>query len=200
MLFNSTATPMLLASRYSMSMSKPILPDKMRHKFEQLEEEHFKEEAESKQLMDVSEAVRKAAVSKIVVEQKLLENDGTEHEQEMEDEECLARDKALREAYQQVEENSIWKNSSKLLLASMAENKTIIFVEAKVPPIALDQPFYEGFLHFQITSVEASKGRMMPIGDVQTQSDKWALSNYSMAYASMFYDNLIRHFNDLEYL
>ena len=55
-------------------------------------------EAETMKKMAISEAEKNANVSKILMEQKLLEKDGARRQQEIENDMYLAREKSLADA------------------------------------------------------------------------------------------------------
>ncbi|QCD82382.1 DNA ligase 4 [Vigna unguiculata] len=90
--------------------TKPTIPNTIRRNFEQMEEERTKvliaiekqkvaeKEAETMKKMAISEAEKNANVSKILMEQKLLEKDSTRRQEEIENAMYLAREKSLADA------------------------------------------------------------------------------------------------------
>ncbi|BAT74797.1 hypothetical protein VIGAN_01255600 [Vigna angularis var. angularis] len=94
----------------SVRVTKPTIPNSIRRNFEQMEEERTKvliaiekqkvaeKEAETMKKMAISEAEKNANVSKILMEQKLLEKDSTRRQEEIENAMYLAREKSLADA------------------------------------------------------------------------------------------------------
>ncbi|PKI53350.1 hypothetical protein CRG98_026287 [Punica granatum] len=94
----------------SVRVTKPNIPDRIRRNFEQMEEERTKvliaiekqkvaeKEAETMKKMAISEAEKNANVSKILMEQKLMEKDSSRKQQEIENHMYLAREKSLADA------------------------------------------------------------------------------------------------------
>ncbi|KAI9092043.1 hypothetical protein K1719_027978 [Acacia pycnantha] len=86
-------------------VTKPAIPDSIRRNFEQLEEERIKvliaierqkiaeKEAETSKKIAISEAEKNANVSKILMEQTLLENEVSKHQQESENQMYLQHKK-----------------------------------------------------------------------------------------------------------
>ncbi|KAI9108971.1 hypothetical protein K1719_019926 [Acacia pycnantha] len=84
-------------------VTKPAIPDSIRRYFKQLEEERIKvlvaverqkvaeKEAETSKKMAISEAKKNVKVSKILMEQTLLENEGSKSQQEIENQMYLQR-------------------------------------------------------------------------------------------------------------
>ncbi|KAI9079536.1 hypothetical protein K1719_038508 [Acacia pycnantha] len=89
---------------------KPDIPDSIRRNFEQLEEERIKvlivverqkvaeKEAEISKKMAISETEKNAKVSKILMEQTLLENEGSRRQQEIENQMYLQRERYRADA------------------------------------------------------------------------------------------------------
>ncbi|KAK7836871.1 erlin-1, partial [Quercus suber] len=95
----------------SVRVTKPTIPESIRRNFEQMEEERTKaliaiekqrvveKEAETSKKMAISEAEKIANVSKILMEQKLMEKDSARKQQEIENQIYMAREKSLADAY-----------------------------------------------------------------------------------------------------
>ncbi|KAI9092011.1 hypothetical protein K1719_027946 [Acacia pycnantha] len=91
-------------------VTKPAIPDNIKRNFEQLEEEGIKvlvaierqkvaeKEAETSKKMAISEAEKNAKVSKIFMEQTLLENEGSSRQQEIENQMYLQQERETKEA------------------------------------------------------------------------------------------------------
>ncbi|XP_010527959.1 PREDICTED: erlin-1-like [Tarenaya hassleriana] len=149
----------------SVRVTKPKIPESVRRNFEQMEEERTKvliatekqrvaeKEAETKKIMAISEAEKNAKVSKILMEQKLMEKDSSRREQEIENQMYLARQKSLADAdyYRVLKEAEA--NKMKLtpeflelrFIEAIADN-TKIFFGNKVPNMVLDQRLLGNFL------------------------------------------------------
>ncbi|KAF3956920.1 hypothetical protein CMV_018014 [Castanea mollissima] len=95
----------------SVRVTKPTIPESIRRNFEQMEEERTKvliaiekqrvveKEAETSKKLAISEAEKIANVSKILMEQKLMEKDSARKQQEIENQIYMAREKSLADAY-----------------------------------------------------------------------------------------------------
>ncbi|KAJ7943349.1 erlin-2-B [Quillaja saponaria] len=149
----------------SVRVTKPKIPETIRRNFEQMEEERTKvliaierqrvveKEEETKKKMAISEAEKNANVSKILMEQKLMEKDSARRQQEIENQMYLAREKSLADAdfYRVVKEAEA--NKLKLtpqflelkFIDAIAHNTKIFFGE-KVPNMVLDQRLLGNFL------------------------------------------------------
>ncbi|XP_020220684.1 erlin-2-B [Cajanus cajan] len=150
----------------SVRVTKPTIPDSIRRNFEQMEEERTKvliaiekqkvseKEAETKKKMAISEAEKNANVSKILMEQKLLEKDSARRQEEIENAMYLAREKSLADAdfyrvIKEAEANKL-KLTPEFLQLKFIEaiaNNTKIFFGDKVPNMILDQRLLGNLLH-----------------------------------------------------
>ncbi|XP_010554285.1 PREDICTED: erlin-1 [Tarenaya hassleriana] len=142
----------------SVRVTKPKIPESVRRNFEQMEEERTKvliamekqrvaeKEAETKKIMAISEAEKNAKVSKILMEQKLMEKDSARREEEIENQMYLARQKSLADAdyyrvLKEAEANKM-KLTPEFLELRFIEaitNNTKIFFGDKVPNMVFDQ-------------------------------------------------------------
>lgn len=94
----------------SVRVTKPAIPATIRRNFEQMEEERTKvliamekqkvaeKEAETQKKMAITEAEKNAHVSKIIMEQRLMEKDSSRRQEEIENQMYLAREKSLADA------------------------------------------------------------------------------------------------------
>ncbi|KDP41298.1 hypothetical protein JCGZ_15705 [Jatropha curcas] len=150
----------------SVRVTKPAIPDSIRRNFEQMEEERTKvliaierqkvveKEAETTKKMAISEAEKNANVSKILMEQKLMEKDSERRQQEIENHMYLAHEKSLADAayyrvMKEAEANKLKLTPEFLELKfidAIADNTKIFFGE-KVPNMVLDQRLLGNFLH-----------------------------------------------------
>ncbi|KAM4121177.1 hypothetical protein ACJW30_03G188500 [Castanea mollissima] len=149
----------------SVRVTKPKIPESIRHNFEQMEEERTKvliaiekqrvveKEAETSKKMAISEAEKIANVSKILMEQKLMEKDSARKQQEIENQIYMAREKSLADAYfyrllKEAEANKLKLTPQFLELKfveAIADNTKIFFGE-KIPSMFLDQRLLGNFL------------------------------------------------------
>ncbi|XP_030956677.1 erlin-1-like isoform X2 [Quercus lobata] len=95
----------------SVRVTKPTIPESIRRNFEQMEEERTKvliaiekqrvveKEAETSKKKAISEAEKIANVSKILMEQQLMEKDSARKQQEIENQIYMAWKKSLADAY-----------------------------------------------------------------------------------------------------
>lgn len=150
----------------SVRVTKPTIPDSIRRNFEQMEEERTKvliaiekqkvseKEAETVKKMAISEAEKNANVSKILMEQKLLEKDSSRRQEEIENAMYLAREKSPADAdfyrvIKEAEANRL-KLTPEFLQLKFIEaiaNNTKIFFGDKVPNMILDQRLLGNLLH-----------------------------------------------------
>ncbi|KAK4260999.1 hypothetical protein QN277_004055 [Acacia crassicarpa] len=148
----------------SVRVTKPTIPDSIRRNFEQMEEERTKvliaiekqkvaeKEAETKKKMAISEAEKNANVSLILMEQKLLEKDGSRRQQEIENQMYLAREKSLADAdfyrvTKEAEANRLKLTPEFLelkFIEAIASNTKIFFGD-KVPNMIFDQRLLGNF-------------------------------------------------------
>ncbi|KAI6686351.1 hypothetical protein NL676_032264 [Syzygium grande] len=158
----------------SVRVTKPAIPESIRRNFEQMEEERTKvliaiekqkvaeKEADTMKKMAISEAEKNANVSKIVMEQKLMEKDSARRQQEIENQMYLAREKSLADAdfyrlLKEAEANKL-KLTPQFLELKFIEaiaGNTKIFFGDKVPNMVLDQRLLGNFL--QNVSKEVSR-------------------------------------------
>ncbi|GMY25862.1 erlin-2-B-like isoform X1 [Fagus crenata] len=160
----------------SVRVTKPTIPESIRRNFERMEEERTKvliavekqrvveKEAETNKKMAISEAEKLANVSKILMEQKLMEKDSARKREEIENHMYMAREKSLADAdfYRLTRESDA--NKLKLtpqflelkFIEAIADNTKIFFGE-KIPNMVLDQRLLGNFL--QQVSRNVSKER-----------------------------------------
>ncbi|XP_030551293.1 erlin-2-B isoform X2 [Rhodamnia argentea] len=158
----------------SVRVTKPAIPESIRRNFEQMEEERTKvliaiekqkvseKEADTMKKMAISEAEKNANVSKILMEQKLMEKDSSRRQQEIENQMYLAREKSLADAdfyrlLKEAEANKL-KLTPQFLELKFIEaiaGNTKIFFGDKVPNMVLDQRLLGNFL--QNVSKEVSR-------------------------------------------
>ncbi|KAL2344631.1 hypothetical protein Fmac_005916 [Flemingia macrophylla] len=150
----------------SVRVTKPTIPDSIRRNFEQMEEERtkvliaiekqkvFEKEAETMKKMAISEAEKNANVSKILMEQKLLEKDSARRQEEIENAMYLAREKSLADAdfYRVIKEAEanrlkLTPEFLELKFIQAIANNTKIFFGDKVPNMILDQRLLGNLLH-----------------------------------------------------
>ncbi|OIW10253.1 hypothetical protein TanjilG_28004 [Lupinus angustifolius] len=159
----------------SVRVTKPTIPDSIRRNFEQMEEERTKvliaiekqkvseKEAETVKKMAISEAEKNANVSKILMEQRLLEKDSSRRQEEIENAMYLAREKSLADAdfyrvIKEAEANRL-KLTPEFLELKFIEaiaNNTKIFFGEKLPNMILDQRLLGNFLQ-EVSRGEALK-------------------------------------------
>ncbi|KAM3754718.1 hypothetical protein ACB098_03G186700 [Castanea mollissima] len=149
----------------SVRVTKPKIPESIRRNFEQMEEERTKvliaiekqrvveKEAETNKKMAISEAEKVANVSKILMEQKLMEKDSVRKQQEIENQIYMAREKSLADAdfyrlLKEAEANKLKLTPQFLelkFIEAIADNTKIFFGE-KIPNMFLDQRLLGNFL------------------------------------------------------
>ncbi|CAN1314097.1 erlin2-b [Linum perenne] len=111
-------------------------------------------EAETAKKMAISEAEKSASVSKIRMEQKLMEKDSERRQQEIENHMYMAHEKSLADAafyrvMKEAEANTL-KLTPQFLELKFIEaiaNNTKVFFGEKVPNMVLDQRLLGNFLH-----------------------------------------------------
>ncbi|XP_042529425.1 LOW QUALITY PROTEIN: erlin-2-B-like [Dipodomys spectabilis] len=150
----------------SVRVTKPTIPESIRRNFEQMEEERTKvliaiekqkvaeREAETMKKMAISEAEKNANVSKILMQQKLMEMDSSRRQQEIENHMYMAHEKSLADAafyrvMKEAEANKLKLTPEFLELKfidAIAVNTKIFFGD-KVPNMVLDQRLLGNFLH-----------------------------------------------------
>lgn len=149
----------------SVRVTKPTIPESIRRNFEQMEEERTKvliaierqrvveKESETKKKMAISEAEKNAGVSKILMEQKLMEKESARRQEEIENLMYLAREKSLADAdfyrvTKEAEANKL-KLTPQFLELRFIEaiaNNTKIFFGEKVPNMFFDQRLLGNYL------------------------------------------------------
>ncbi|XP_073136054.1 uncharacterized protein [Henckelia pumila] len=149
----------------SVRVTKPTIPDSIRRNFVQMEEERTKvliamekqrvseKEAETHKKIAISEAEKFAHVSKIQMEQKLMEKDSTRRQEEISNAIYLAREKSLADANfyrttKEAEANKLMLTPQFLelkFIEAIANNSKIYFGN-KVPNMVLDQRLLGNFL------------------------------------------------------
>lgn len=149
----------------SVRVTKPAIPDSIRRNFVEMEEERTKvliamerqrvseKEAETQKKVAISEAEKNAHVSKIQMEQKLMEKESARKQEEIANVMYLAREKSLADAnfYQMMKEAE--SNKLKLtpqylelkFIESIANNSKIFFGD-KIPSMVFDQRLLGNFL------------------------------------------------------
>ncbi|KAG8062997.1 hypothetical protein GUJ93_ZPchr0003g18382 [Zizania palustris] len=146
-------------------VTKPNIPGSIRRNFELMEEERTKaliaiekqkvaeKEAETHKKIALSEAEKNAQVSKILMEQKLMEKDSSKRQQQIDNEIFLAREKALTDANYYRVTKEAEANKFKLtpeylelrFIESIANNSKIFFGE-KIPNMIMDQRMLRNYL------------------------------------------------------
>ncbi|KAK9277127.1 hypothetical protein L1049_006666 [Liquidambar formosana] len=149
----------------SVRVTKPTIPDSIRRNFEQMEGERTKvliaiesqkvveKEAETKKKLAISEAEKNANVSKILMEQKLMEKDSARREEEIENQMYMASQKSLADAdfyrvMREAEANKLKLTPQYLelrFIQAIANNSKIFFGD-KVPNMIFDQRLLGNFL------------------------------------------------------
>ncbi|KAK1305874.1 hypothetical protein QJS10_CPA10g01966 [Acorus calamus] len=142
----------------SVRVTKPKIPESIRRNFVQMEEERTKvliaiekqrvaeKEAETQKKMALTEAEKNAQVSKILMEQRLMEKDSIKRQEEIENQMYLAREKGLADAnfyrvMKEAEANKLKLTAEFLELRFIESiaNNTKIFFGNKVPNMIFDQ-------------------------------------------------------------
>ncbi|KAK4430076.1 Ureide permease 1 [Sesamum alatum] len=149
----------------SVRVTKPTIPDSIKRNFVQMEEERTKvliamekqrvseKEAETQKKIAISEAEKHAHVSKIQMEQKLMEKDSARRQEEISNAMYLAREKSLADAdyyrtMKEAEANKLKLTPQYLelkFIEAIANNSKIYFGN-KVPNMVLDQRLLGNFL------------------------------------------------------
>lgn len=160
----------------SVRVTKPTIPNSIRRNFEQMEEERTKvliaiekqkvveKEAETSKKMAISEAEKNANVSKILMEQKLMEKDSARKQEEIDNQMYLTRQRNLADAdfyrvLKEAEANKLMLTPEYLelkFIEAIADNTKIFFGE-KVPNMILDQRLLGSFLQ-EISRNTSMKG------------------------------------------
>ncbi|KAM7464454.1 hypothetical protein LguiA_032575 [Lonicera macranthoides] len=149
----------------SVRVTKPNIPESIRRNFEQMEEERTKvliavekqrvaeKEAETHKKIAISEAEKNAHVSKIKMEQKLMEKDSARREEEISNLMYMARERSLADAdfyrtMKEAEANKLMLTPQYLELKFIEAitNNSKIFFGDKVPNMLFDQRLLGNFL------------------------------------------------------
>jgi regulator of protease activity HflC (stomatin/prohibitin superfamily) len=149
----------------SVRVTKPNIPESIRRNFEQMEEERTKvliavekqrvaeKEAETHKKIAISEAEKYAHVSKIKMEQKLMEKDSARREEEISNLMYMSREKSLADAdfyrtMKEAEANKLMLTPQYLELKFIEAitNNSKIFFGDKVPNMVFDQRLLGNFL------------------------------------------------------
>ncbi|KAK4376599.1 hypothetical protein RND71_002895 [Anisodus tanguticus] len=158
----------------SVRITKPSIPESIRRSFENMEQERTKvliaverqrvaeKEAETQKKIAISEAERNAHVSKIQMEQKLMEKDSLRQQEEIANSMYLAREKSLADAsyyrtMREAEANKL-KLTPEFLELRFIEaitNNTKMFFGNKVPNMILDQRLLGNFLQEGVLHTES---------------------------------------------
>ncbi|KMZ73605.1 Erlin-2 [Zostera marina] len=149
----------------SVRVTKPKIPESVRRNFEMMEEERTKvlvaiekqkvaeKEAETLKKMALTDAEKNSQVSRILMEQKLMEKDSCRKQEEIENAMYLSREKSLADAnfykvLKEAEANKL-KLTPQFLELKFIEgitNNSKIFFGNKVPNMVLDQRLFGNFL------------------------------------------------------
>lgn len=149
----------------SVRVTKPTIPESIRQNYVQMEEERTKaliamekqkvaeKEAETQKKIAISEAEKNAHVSKIIMEQKLMEKESARRQQQIDNEMNLAREKSLADAYyyrlmKEAEANKLKLTPQYLELRFIEAiaNGTKIYFGDKIPNMVFDQKLLGNFL------------------------------------------------------
>ncbi|XP_031491108.1 uncharacterized protein LOC116258123 isoform X2 [Nymphaea colorata] len=149
----------------SVRVTKPTIPNSIKRNFEQMEEERTKvliaiekqkvaeKEAETMKKIALTEAEKDAQVSRILMEQKLMEKDSIRRQEQIENEMYLAREKSLADAHyyrmlREAEANKLKLTPEYLELRFIEaiSNNSKIFFGDKVPNMVFDQRLIGSFL------------------------------------------------------
>ncbi|XP_021756881.1 erlin-1-like [Chenopodium quinoa] len=149
----------------SVRVTKPTIPESIRHNYEQMEEERTKaliaiekqkvaeKEAETQKKIAISEAEKNSFVSKIIMEQKLMEKESARSQQQIDNEMNLAREKSMADAYyyrlvKEAEANTLKLTPQYLELRFIEAiaNNTKMYFGDKIPNMVFDQKLLGNFL------------------------------------------------------
>lgn len=149
----------------SVRVTKPTIPESIRMNYEQMEEERTKaliaiekqrvaeKEAETLKKIAISEAEKNSNVSKIIMEQKLMEKESARRQQEIDNEMNVAREKSMADAYyyrlvKEAEANSLKLTPQflELRFIEAISNNTKMFFGEKIPNMVFDQKLLGNFL------------------------------------------------------
>ncbi|MQM02363.1 hypothetical protein Taro_035125 [Colocasia esculenta] len=147
-------------------VTKPRIPDNVKRNFEQMEEERTKvliaiekqkvaeKGAETQKKMALTEAEKNSQVSRILMEQKLMEKNSAKRQEEIENEMYIAREKSLADAsfyrvMKEAEANKLRLTPEYLelkFIEAIANNSKIFFGD-RVPKMIFDQRLLGNFLN-----------------------------------------------------
>ncbi|RWR72889.1 erlin-2-B [Cinnamomum micranthum f. kanehirae] len=150
----------------SVRVTKPTIPPSIKRNFEEMEEERTKvliamerqkvseKEAETLKKIALTEAEKNALVSKILMEQKLMEKDSSRKQEEIENQMYLAKEKSLADAafyrvMKEAEANKLKLTPAFLelkFIESISNNSKIFFGD-RVPNMIFDQRLLGNFLN-----------------------------------------------------
>ncbi|CAK9142415.1 unnamed protein product [Ilex paraguariensis] len=148
----------------SVRVTKPSIPDSIRRNFQHMEEERTKvliaiekqmvaeKEAETQKKIAISEAQKNAHVSKIQMEQKLMEKESARRQEEIANAMYMAREQSLADAsfyrtMKEAEANKLMLTPEYLelkFIEAIANNSKIFFGN-KVPNMVFDQRLLGNF-------------------------------------------------------
>ncbi|XP_057834073.1 uncharacterized protein LOC131044704 [Cryptomeria japonica] len=146
-------------------VTKPTIPTSIARNYEQMEEERTKvliaierqkvveKEAETEKKMAVTEAEKNSHVSKILMEQRLMEKESIKRQQQLENEMYLAREKSHTDSnyyrvMKEAEANKLKLTPEYLelkFIEAIANNSKMFFGE-KVPNMVIDQRLLGNFM------------------------------------------------------
>ncbi|XP_049934800.1 uncharacterized protein LOC116257792 isoform X2 [Nymphaea colorata] len=149
----------------SVRITKPMIPDSIRRNYEQMEEERTKvliaierqkvaeKEAETLKMIALTEAEKNAQVSKIMMEQKLMEKDSLKRQEQIENEIYIDRQKSLADAdyyrmLKEAEGNKLKLTPQYLelrFIEAIANNSKVFFGD-RIPSMVFDQRLIGNFL------------------------------------------------------
>ncbi|KAF3783789.1 Erlin-2 [Nymphaea thermarum] len=149
----------------SVRITKPMIPDSIRRNYEQMEEERTKvliaierqkvaeKEAETLKMIALTEAEKNAQVSKITMEQKLMEKDSLKRQEQIQNEIYIDRQKSLADAdyyrmLKEAEGNKLKLTPQYLelrFIEAIANNSKVFFGD-RIPSMVFDQRLTGNFL------------------------------------------------------
>ncbi|KNA24307.1 hypothetical protein SOVF_016670 [Spinacia oleracea] len=149
----------------SVRVTKPTIPETIRQNYEQMEEERTKaliaiekqkvaeKEAETQKKIAISEAEKNSFVSKIIMEQKLMEKESARRQQQIDNEMNVAREKSMADSYyyrliKEAEANTMKLTPQYLELRFIEAiaNDTKIYFGDKIPNMVFDQKLLGHYL------------------------------------------------------
>uniref|UniRef100_A0A0E0D270 Band 7 domain-containing protein n=1 Tax=Oryza meridionalis TaxID=40149 RepID=A0A0E0D270_9ORYZ len=169
----------------SVRVTKPNIPDSIRRNFELMEEERTKaliaiekqkvaeKEAETQKKIALSEAEKNAQVSKILMEQKLMEKDSSKRQQQIDNEmitkEAEANRLKLTPEYLELR-----------FIESIANNSKIFFGE-KIPNMIMDQRMLRNYLDNGTNAIRSTIISKFRKGSTSTNGKDRALLDSSLS-------------------